>query len=191
MGAAGGASWCVTCRDPEQCVLSQACPQGCHSTFGCQLEPSGSSRPALSGAGSLGGHTEPFSRGCVLPAGLCSGCLCCSTSISALSAAGGAQRGQQPQTGGPSGEGVWELGWIWTARRAEQSLLWMCPAEAVSALEPSPRSFSSIICRGCSRESSQCCVRGLPVHPKRLGNAETIRDFPNCALAPQLPLGEG
>lgn len=80
--------------------------------------------------------------------------------------------------------GVQEQGWIWTAGRAEQILIpGISPGKAVSALEPSPRRFSSITCRGCSREDTQCT-------PKRIANAEGIRTSQNVQLDAQLPLGE-
>lgn len=88
-------------------------------------------------------------------------------------------------------EGAEKQGWTWAARRAEQ----VChgaeihPSKAVSALDPSPGSFSSIIHRGWSSEAAQRYVRGLTGHLKDLQVAETLRAFPNCVVGYVAPLG--
>lgn len=116
-----------------------------------------------------GVKTDPFSWvtaavGCVLGCGQSGFVRQQLRSCLAQSTARGAERGQAPGWGSLGGGGERRS----RARRGQQGGLSnrccgaeMCPGRAVSALDPSPRSFLSIIHRGWSREAARRYVRGL------------------------------
>lgn len=136
--------------------------------------------------GPTGVKTEPFSWGCVLAAGLWSGWVCCSSSIPALSGAGGFERGQapacSPRLGVPQGRECRSRAGFGLQAGLSKSRLWDVP-------------WRSCFCTGAiSQELLKHHLQGteqggLPVHPKRLVNAEKVRDFPKRVAGPSAAIG--
>lgn len=149
-----------------------------------------------------GVKTDPFSWvtavvGCVLGCGQSGFVRQQLWSCLAQSTARGAERGQapagSPRLGVPCGGERRSR-----ARHGQQGGLSnrccgaeTCPGKAVSALDPSPRSFLSTIHRGWSREAARRYVRGLTTHPERLVNTNHQSFSSTCGWILSSPWWKG